>query len=85
LSESRVLRVIHSPHRIEEGVAEKTVAMMQRTGKAPKGHEIWTMFQDRGVERRVISAWRYPGVSPKRGPLPKEVTEEIAGASGFVE
>ena len=29
LSKARVLRVLHSPKRIEEGVAPKTVAMMQ--------------------------------------------------------
>ncbi|MGB7957842.1 MAG: hypothetical protein WCF77_03325, partial [Minisyncoccia bacterium] len=29
LSKQRVMRVIHSPKRVEEGVAPKTVAMMQ--------------------------------------------------------
>lgn len=31
LSEARVKRVIHSPKRIEEGIAPKTIAMMQPT------------------------------------------------------
>ena len=26
---------------------------------------------------RVISAWRYPGVSPKRNPIPEEILREI--------
>lgn len=26
---------------------------------------------------RVISAWRYPGTSPKRDPIPEEILEEI--------
>jgi len=26
---------------------------------------------------RIISAWRYPGVSPKRNPIPQEILEEI--------
>lgn len=25
----------------------------------------------------IISAWRYPGVSPKNNPIPKEILEEI--------
>lgn len=80
LSEARVRRVIHSPARIEEGIAKDTVAMMQRTGPAPKGHEIWVMFQDKGSERRIISAWRYPGQSKTRGGLPPEVAREIMAA-----
>jgi hypothetical protein len=26
---------------------------------------------------RIISAWRYPGVSPKNNPVPKDILEEI--------
>jgi|SRR3990167_2252976 len=26
---------------------------------------------------RIISAWRYPGVSPKNNPIPEEILEEI--------
>jgi len=25
----------------------------------------------------IISAWRYPGVSPKRNPIPEEILNEI--------
>jgi len=27
---------------------------------------------------RIISAWRYPGVSPKRNPIPGEILDEIS-------
>src|SRR5665213_995057 len=67
LSESRVRHVMHAPKRIEEGVALKTVAMMQpgsikRSGpqggqKETWSQEIWIMFQDIPEGRRVISAW----------------------------
>lgn len=30
---------------------------------------------------RVISAWRYPGVSPKRNPVPEEILREIEEGS----
>jgi hypothetical protein len=99
LSEQRVMRVIHSPKRIEEGVAPKTVAMMQpasvrirteavlsdvprrnaersrrtpmNSGLALKGkeswsQEIWVMIQDLGKQRKIISAWRYPGMTKLR-------------------
>ena len=82
ISEGLVRRVIKSPKRVEEGVAPGTVAVMQPTGTR-KQKEVWVMYQlinqrskikkqnvgARG-KIRVISAWRYPGRSPVRGPLP---------------
>jgi len=101
LSKQRVLRVIHAPKRIEEGVAPKTIAMMQpvsvraRTETVPSdvpqrhaersrgtsrfsstskpkeswSQEIWVMIQDIGKERRIVSAWRYPGMTKPRSEL----------------
>ena len=81
LTPARVRRVMNSPKRIEEGVAPKTIAMMQPasikiaggrvgTGKEEKWtQEIWVMVQDRGKERKVISAWRYPGMTKARGEI----------------
>ncbi len=63
LSESRIKRVIHTPKRIEEGIAPKTVAMMQSAGSPKHPYELWVMIQDAGSKRKVISAWRYPGVT----------------------
>ena len=34
---------------------------------------------------RIISAWRYPGVSPKRNPIPAEILREIEEESTFEE
>jgi len=73
LSPARVRRVLNSPERIEEGVAPKTVAMMQpasrkrtATGKETWSQEIWVMVEDKDKNRTVISAWRYPGVTKTR-------------------
>jgi hypothetical protein len=86
LSPARVRHVLHSPKRVEEGVAPKTVAMMQpvsmkttsrRLGADGAGggsgankeswtQEIWVMVQDVAGARKVISAWRYPGVTKPR-------------------
>lgn len=30
---------------------------------------------------RIISAWRYPGVSPKRNPIPDEILQELVNES----
>ncbi|OGY97769.1 MAG: hypothetical protein A3A43_01875 [Candidatus Liptonbacteria bacterium RIFCSPLOWO2_01_FULL_56_20] len=66
LSEARVRRIMHSPSRVEEGIAPKTVAYMQRAGSVKHPYELWTMAQDVGSRRKVISAWRYPGVTKPR-------------------
>lgn len=41
--------------------------------------EVWVMYKDTKDERKVISAWRYPGVS-KPGeavPIPDDIRREI--------
>lgn len=45
LSEQRVRRILNSPHRVEEGVAPNTIAMMQAAGSKKHPYEIWTMMQ----------------------------------------
>ncbi len=54
--------------------------------------EIWVMYQKEGsgeksiqqkpfsIETRkikIISAWRYPGVSPERSPIPEDILQEL--------
>lgn len=85
LSEQRVKRVIHSPQRLEEGIAPKTIAMMQDAGTAKHPYEIWVMIQKKrrgmGDKRQetttVISAWRYPGKTKAGDPLPAEILREL--------
>lgn len=79
LSEARVRRILHSPHRVEEGIAEGTIAMMQRsTGKHP--YELWVMVVDAPDARKVISAWRYPGTTEPRAALPYAVRSALQEA-----
>lgn len=69
LSPARVRRVLHSPKRVEEGVAPDTVAMMQPVSMKTKDswtQEIWVMVEDIDKTRNVISAWRYPGMTKAR-------------------
>ncbi len=91
LSEQRIRRVLSSPKRIEEGVAPKTVAIMQpptikwkmANGKREKevwSQEIWVMVQDTKTKRKIISAWRYPGMTKSDRPLPQQILNEIEEA-----
>lgn len=80
LSESRLKRVLNNPKRKELGIASGTVAVMQPTGSKKHPTEIWLMYQNlKGGKMRIITAWRYPGKSPIRGPIPipKEILEEL--------
>lgn len=77
LSEARIKRVMHTPKRIEEGIAPQTVAMMQRAGSEKHPHEIWIMLADDKARRRIISAWRYPGLTKPGEPLPPEIIREM--------
>ncbi len=94
LTESRVKRILRHPKRLEVGVAPDTVAGMQSAGSKKHPYEIWVMWATKklksaktkskirfinDVQTIVISAWRYPGVSPLREPppIPDDVWEVI--------
>ncbi|MBD3282319.1 MAG: hypothetical protein GF387_01805 [Candidatus Portnoybacteria bacterium] len=92
LSESRVKRIIKSPKRKELGVAPNTIAVMQpskrkltkRAEKSNHASEVWAMYQlikrkNKEARIKIITAWRYPGKSPIRGPIPvpPEILEEL--------
>ncbi|HRY52618.1 MAG TPA: hypothetical protein P5089_02065 [Candidatus Portnoybacteria bacterium] len=92
LVESRVKRVLRHPKRVEVGVAEDTVASMQPAGSKKHPFEIWVMWQQKNKNKSsknkfnvggqlitIISAWRYPGVSPLREPppIPDDAWEEL--------
>ena len=79
LTPARVKRIIRHPHRTEEAVVEGAVAAMQKADS--KNHEeIWTLYILSGARRKqikIISAWRYPGVSPRRNPIPADILRQI--------
>lgn len=87
LSENRVKRVINNPKRKELGIAPHTIAVMQ-PNSSKHSYEIWAMYQPMADQPRagqnirklkVITAWKYPGRSPVRGPIPipPEILEEL--------
>ena len=74
LSKQRLKRVLRSPDRKELGVAPNTIAVMQIAGTKKHPTEIWLMYQKANFREKkkiikIISGWRYPGISPK-GKLP---------------
>jgi hypothetical protein len=83
LSPQKVLGIISRPSRKEEGIVEKTVAVMKPVspkivnGKETWKSEVWAMYQKQKNKLKIISAWRYPGVSPKRNPIPEDILAEI--------
>ncbi|PIR98623.1 MAG: hypothetical protein COT88_00530 [Candidatus Colwellbacteria bacterium CG10_big_fil_rev_8_21_14_0_10_41_28] len=77
LSESRIRRIIKTPARIEEGIAENTIALMQPNGRGKGEHEIWVMVSDADDKRKVVSAWRYPGRTKEGEALPKAILDEF--------
>lgn len=90
IGEGRVKRIIRYPKRTEEGIADDTVAVMQpasvntTAGKPAWRQEIWVMYRLTKPEKKgakpqllIITAWRYPGESPARDPVPKEIMDEV--------
>jgi hypothetical protein len=81
LSKQRVQRVLHTPKRIEEGIAPNTVAMMQVAGSQKHPYEIWVMMQRTKTRQKIISAWRYPGRTKAGESLPEEILRELRQAA----
>lgn len=79
LSENRIKKVLRNPDRKEHGIAPETLAKMQKTGSEKHPTEIWVMFQNIKKKIKIISAWRYPGISPKgkKIPIPDDILEEL--------
>jgi hypothetical protein len=60
-----------------------------KDGKRAWNREIWAMYERKikgqkskvksfGTQKiKIISAWRYPGVSPKRDPIPEDILREL--------
>jgi hypothetical protein len=94
LSKQKVLGILRKPERKEKGIVPGTLAAMKsnkvffkerqvdlsgawKPKKAPG--EIWLMYKDTKEYRRIISAWRYPGIS-KPGesiPIPDDIRMEL--------
>ncbi len=80
LSQQRIKRIIRHPARIEEAIVPNMIAVMC----PDKNREIWAMYafiksnvKGQMSKVKVITAWRYPGKSSARDPIPQEILDEI--------
>ncbi|MBI3337350.1 MAG: hypothetical protein HY005_01850 [Candidatus Staskawiczbacteria bacterium] len=90
LSKNKLLKILYSPERKELGIAPGTIAVMKtnktlslQKKRAPG--EIWLMYKDINNIRKIISCWRYPGIS-KPGeeiPIPREIRRELIKNNDF--
>ncbi|MDP3729305.1 MAG: hypothetical protein Q8R26_00915 [bacterium] len=85
LSDQKIKIILNNPVRTERGIAPKTVAKMKRNDTAKRKEELWVMYQEQVKSEKskvqklkIISTWRYPGVSPKREvPIPQDILDEL--------
>jgi len=84
LSAQRVKRIIRYPIRVEEAIVPNLIAAMQpacagRLAGNKTYSEIWTIYKPVKNKKqiKIITAWRYPGKSPARNPIPREILDEI--------
>ncbi len=80
LSAQRIKRIIRHPVRIEEAIVPNMIAVMC----PDKKQEIWAMYtiikskiKNQSSKLKIITAWRYPGESSARDPIPQEILNEI--------
>jgi hypothetical protein len=64
-------------------VQQKSVNKKQGTRDSASGNPRYLLSDNCSL--RVISAWRYPGVSPAGNPIPEEILREIEEGSIFDE
>lgn len=79
LTASRVKKLVRNPERKEAGIAPGTVAVMQTTRSKKRPTEIWAMYKEDSGKKKIIVAWRYPGISPRGEdlPVPEDMAEEL--------
>ncbi|HQK63616.1 MAG TPA: hypothetical protein PLF16_00530 [Candidatus Staskawiczbacteria bacterium] len=91
LSQQKILGILRKPERVEQAIVPGLVAVMKtnkiffkekkidikkalwQKKRAPG--EIWVMYKENDQERKIVSAWRYPGIS-KPGdeiPIPEDI------------
>ncbi len=75
LSEQKIRKLFYNHEREEEGIAPTTIALMNTAGSSKRPTEIWLMYQlVEGKRVKIITAWRYPGVSKKQEiPIPDDI------------
>jgi len=86
ISGSLVERTIRFPDRVELAIVDDLVAAMKQT-KSKSHPEVWVMYipikENNQAKLKIITTWRYPGVSAERDPVPEKILSEVRGIIGF--
>ncbi len=93
LSMTKLIHLLYKPERKEKGIVPGTTAVMKTNKLYPNPKktavvkafakkapgEVWMMYKDAKDQRKIISAWRYPGVTrPGEAiPIPEDIRQEI--------
>ncbi len=77
---------VMQPASVNHKKSAKGAVPAGRQGSASGGKiwssEIWVMYQLVKSKYKIISAWRYPGVSSERNSIPAEIMEEVKDLLG---
>ncbi|HLM84419.1 MAG TPA: hypothetical protein VK254_04410 [Candidatus Bathyarchaeia archaeon] len=71
---------IWTMYQLRHGAISKSQFPISKQIPNPKSQEQKepnTRYKIQNTKYRIISAWRYPGVSPKRDPIPEEILREL--------
>src|SRR5579864_6815830 len=82
LSKIKLIQLLYKPDRKEAGIVPGTTAVMKTNKKYSASKkivvqkqkrspgEVWLMYKDVKDMRKIISAWRYPGISKPGEEIP---------------
>ena len=77
-SEGKLRHLLNNFERKEEGIAPGTIALMVSSGTKKHPTEIWLMYENVDSKKKIITAWRYPGISRKSEvPIPDNIIKEL--------
>ncbi len=79
LSETRLRYLLRHYQRLEKGIAPGTIAVMRSAETKKHPSEVWLMYQAVEGRIKIITAWRYPGVSSEGEgvPIPEDIVKEL--------
>jgi hypothetical protein len=66
-----------SKHPYEIWMMYQTPKLKIKREKSKLGNIQDVIYQKQNTRIKIISAWRYPGKSPKNNPIPEEILNEI--------
>lgn len=74
----QIKRITNKELRIKNTKKEKLKQISAEGGPAVGRHNSKFIIHDSAKRQlRIISAWRYPGVSPQKNPIPEDILAEI--------